>query len=146
MWESTGKMAGRLAEEIAVPGVEVKLYNLRKSDHSQIVRDVLDAGVLLLGSPTLNTDMFWTMGGFLTYLRGLKPKNKKVGIFGSYGWAEGASRRIAGEVEAMGLELIGPPFEVQYVPSQEELSKLEDYAKVVIQAVHNNKRSRGPES
>ncbi len=134
MWESTGKMAGRLAEEIAVPGVEVKLYNLRKGDHSQIVRDVLDARVLLLGSPTLNNDMFWTMGGFLAYLRGLKPKNKKAGIFGSYGWAEGASRRIAGEVEAMGLELIGPPFEVQYVPSQEELSKLADYAKVVVQA------------
>ncbi|MDD5138084.1 MAG: FprA family A-type flavoprotein [Candidatus Omnitrophica bacterium] len=132
MWESTDKLARRLAEEIAVPGVEVKIYNIRKSDNSQIVRDVLDARVLLLGSPTLNGDMFWTMGGFLAYLRGLKPKNKKVGIFGSYGWAEGASRAIRREVETMGLELIDPPFEVQYVPSEEELSKLADYAKVVI--------------
>jgi flavorubredoxin len=135
MWESTDKLARRLAEEIAVPGVEVKIYNIRKSDNSQIIRDVLDARVLLLGSPTLNADMFWTMGGFLTYLRGLKPKDKKVGIFGSYGWAEGASRAIRREVEAMGLELIDPPFVVQYVPSEEELSKLADYAKVVIQAV-----------
>ena len=135
MWESTDKLARRLAEDIAVPGVEVKIYNIRKSDNSQIIRDVLDARVLLLGSPTLNADMFWTMGGFLTYLRGLKPKDKKVGIFGSYGWAEGASRAIRREVEAMGLELIDPPFVVQYVPSEEELSKLADYAKVVIQAV-----------
>jgi flavorubredoxin len=106
MWESTDRLARRLVEAIASADLEVKLYHLRKSDNSQIVRDILDARVLLLGSPTLNTDMFPTMGGFLTYLRGLKPRNKKVGIFGSYGWAEGASRAIRREVEAMGLEMI----------------------------------------
>ncbi len=134
MWESTEKLARRLAEYIVAEGVEVKIYNIRKSDGSQIVRDILDARVFLVGSPTLNADMFWTVGGFLTYLRGLKPKNKKAGIFGSYGWAGGASKAIRKELEAMGLEIIEPPFEAQYVPNEEELSKLEDYAKVVIQA------------
>ncbi|MDD5020042.1 MAG: FprA family A-type flavoprotein [Candidatus Omnitrophica bacterium] len=134
MWESTDKLARRLVECLASPGLEVKLYHLRKSDNSQIVRDILDARVLLFGSPTLNSDMFWTMGGFLTYLRGLKPKNKKVGIFGSYGWAEGASRAIRRDIEAMDLEMIEPPFEVQYIPSEEELSRLADYAKVITRA------------
>ena len=96
------------------------------------MRDILDARVLLVGSPTLNADVFWTVGGFLTYLRGLKPKNKKVGIFGSYGWAEGASKVIRKEAEAMGLEMIEPPFEVQYVPNEEELSKLKDYARIFV--------------
>jgi anaerobic nitric oxide reductase flavorubredoxin len=134
MWESTDTLARRLAELIVCAGIEVKLYNIRKSDGSQIVRDILDAKVLLVGSPTLNADMFWTVGGFLTYLRGLKPKNKKVGIFGSYGWAEAASKAIKKEVEAIGLETIEPPFEVQYVPNEEELSKLKDYAKLIAQA------------
>lgn len=135
MWESTEKLARRLTELIAADGLEVKSYSIRKSDGGAIVRDILDAKVLLVGSPTLNADMFWTIGGFLTYLRGLKPKNKKVGIFGSYGWAGGASKAIRKEVEAMGLEVLEPPFEVQYVPHEEELSRLKDYAKVVIQAV-----------
>lgn len=134
MWDSTDKLARKLTEYIAAEGVEVKLYNIRKSDGSAIVRDILDAKVLLVGSPTLNADMFWTVGGFLTYLRGLRPKNKKIGIFGSYGWAEGASRAIRREAETMGLEVIEPPFEAQYVPTEEELSKLKDYAKVVVQA------------
>jgi flavorubredoxin len=134
MWESTEKLARRLTELIAAEGLEVKCYRIRKSDGSAIVRDILDAKVVLVGSPTLNADMFWTVGGFLTYLRGLKPKNKKVGIFGSYGWAGGASKAIQKEVEAMGLEVLGPPFEVQYVPHEEELSRLKDYARVVVQA------------
>ncbi|HAJ57761.1 MAG TPA: MBL fold metallo-hydrolase [Candidatus Omnitrophica bacterium] len=135
MWDSTEKLARKLTELISAEDIEVKTYNVRKSDGSQIVRDILDARVFLVGSPTLNADMFWTVGGFLTYLRGLKPKNKKAGIFGSYGWAEGASKAIRRDIEAMGIEMIEPPFEVQYVPNEEELSKLKEYAKVVVQAV-----------
>jgi anaerobic nitric oxide reductase flavorubredoxin len=135
MWESTDRMARRLTELIAAQGIEVCLHHARKSDGSQIVRDILDSAVFLVGSPTLNGDMFWTVGGFLTYLRGLKPKNKRVGIFGSYGWAGGASKAIQREIEAMGLELIGPPQEVVYVPDETDLKKLEDYAGVVVRAV-----------
>ena len=134
MWESTDLLARRLSELIAAQNIEVKLYNIRKSDGSQIIRDILDAKVFLVGSPTLNSDMFWTVGGFLTYLRGLKPKNKKVGIFGSYGWSESASKAIRKEIETMGLEIIEPPFEVNFVPHKEELSKLKDYAKVIARA------------
>ncbi|HQP91432.1 MAG TPA: FprA family A-type flavoprotein [Candidatus Omnitrophota bacterium] len=132
MWNSTDILARRLSQFISEEGVEVKLYNIRKSDVSELVRDILDASVILIGSPTLNADMFWTVGGFLTYLRGLKPKNKKVGIFGSFGWAEAASKAIKKEFETMGLEIIEPPFEVQYVPTEEELSKLKEYAKVIV--------------
>ena len=138
MWHSTEKLARRLVELLAGQDIEVKIYSIRKSDMSQVMRDILDAKVLLIGSPTLNADMFWTLGGFLTYLRGLKPQKKRVGIFGSYGWAGGGSRAIRREVEAMGLEVIEPAFEVQYVPQEEELRKLEEYAKVVVRAAQQN--------
>jgi flavorubredoxin len=133
MWESTEKLARRLEELIAASGVEARLYHIRKSDGSQIVRDILDSRVILVGSPTLNADMFWSVGGFLTYLRGLKPKNKSAGIFGSYGWAGGSSQAIRREVGAMGLKLIDPPFEVAYVPTEDEMKKLEAYADIVVQ-------------
>ena len=69
----------------------------------------------------------------MTYLRGLKPKNKKVGIFGSYGWAGGAAKAIRREIETMGLALIEPPFEVVYVPTDDEMKKLEEYAALIVQ-------------
>jgi len=128
MWHSTEKLAHSLTEYLTGKGLDVKLHKLRTSDGSQIVRDVLDSKVFLVGSPTLNADMFWTVGGFLTYLRGLKPKNKKVGIFGSYGWSEGASKMIRRDIEAMGLDLIEEPFEVQFVPTLDEMKRLEEYA------------------
>ncbi len=135
MWESTEKMARRLAEVIASQGIETKLHHIRRSVNSVIVRDILDSSVFLIGSPTLNADMFWSVGGFLTYLRGLKPKAKKVGVFGSFGWAGGASKAIEHEIEGMGLELIRPAFEVEYVPNEEEMKKLEEYAEVVVKEV-----------
>lgn len=134
MWGSTEKIARQLEEDMRARGMEVCLYSIRKSPVSQIIRDVLDARVLLFGSPTLNADMFWSMGGFLTYLRGLKPVNKKAGIFGSYGWSEAASRAIRKEAQGMGLEVIEPAFVVPYIPSEEELSALANYAKVVVEA------------
>ncbi len=134
MWESTEKLARRLTETISASGVEVKLYRVHRSDGSQIIRDILDARVVLVGSPTFNADMFWTLGGFLTYLRGLKPKNKKVGIFGSYGWSEAASKAIRKEIETMGLEVLEPPFEVQYAPTPEEFDRLDAFAASVVAA------------
>ncbi len=44
----------------------------------------------LLGTPTLNNIMYPTVAEFLTHLRGLRPKDRIVGAFGSYGWGGGA--------------------------------------------------------
>ena len=46
----------------------------------------------------------------LTHLRGLRPKHRLCGAFGSYGWAGGAVKEAYGEFERMGLEAveIGP--------------------------------------
>ena len=66
-----------------------------------------------------------------------KPQNKKVGIFGSFGWAGGASEAIRKEIVGMGLEVLEPPFEVQYVPHEEDLSRLDEYAKIIIQAARS---------
>lgn len=139
MWQSTDKIARRLTELITSAGVEVKLFHLRKDDGSQIVRDILDAKVLLIGSPTLNADMFWTVGGFLTYLRGLKPKNKKVGIFGSHGWAGGAVQAIRKECDAMGLSMVAEPLEIQFVPHAQDDKMIEAFADSVVEAVRENR-------
>jgi flavorubredoxin len=90
---------------------------------SDIVTEVLDAGLLLLGSPTLNNQMFPTMGAFLTYLKGLQPKNKAAAAFGSYGWSGQAVRLINQELEAMKLKVVHEGFQCQYIPTSEDLAK-----------------------
>lgn len=134
MWEATEMLARRLAELISAAGVDVKIYRITKSSATQILRDILDAAVVVIGSPTLNAGIYWSVAGFLAYLKGLRPAGKKAAVFGSYGWSEAASSAVESELRAGGFEIIAPAFEVQFVPAGEELSKLQDYAKVIIQA------------
>jgi flavorubredoxin len=76
MWGSTDKMARAIAEGAASQGVDVKLLKLRASDLTEAMTEILDAKAVVVGSPTLNSQMFPTLGQFLTYATGLRPKDK----------------------------------------------------------------------
>ncbi len=121
MWGSTEKMAKAITEGIAHEGVEARLYNLTVSDRSEIIRHVLDARAILVGSPTLNNGMFPTVAAFLTYLKGLKPRKKIGAVFGSYGWGGGTTQASAQEMEAARIEIVEPELKVAYIPDRDEL-------------------------
>jgi len=42
-------------------------------DWRLLFKDMLEAPVFAPGSPTMHNSIFFTLGGFLTYLRGLHP-------------------------------------------------------------------------
>lgn len=121
MWKSTKKMAASVVEAFYDLGIEGKVRNLRACHRSDIMTDVMKAGAVVMGSPTINNNMFPTVADFLTYMKGLKPKNKIGGVFGSYGWSGEAPKQIYQELEAAGFELPVEPLRVQYVPEQDSL-------------------------
>ena len=61
MWGSTDKMARAIADGITSGGVEVKLLKLRATDNTDVVTEILDAKAVVVGSPTLNNQMFPTV-------------------------------------------------------------------------------------
>jgi anaerobic nitric oxide reductase flavorubredoxin len=123
MWGSTDKMARAIAEGAASQAVDVKLLKLRASDLSEVMTEILDAKAVIVGSPTLNNGMFPTIGSFLTYATGLKPKGKLWGFFGSYGWGGGAVKGMTAMARKAGFEVHEPSVEVKYVPEREDLKK-----------------------
>jgi anaerobic nitric oxide reductase flavorubredoxin len=123
MWGSTDKMARAIAEGAASQGVDVKLLKLRASDLTEAMTEILDAKAVVVGSPTLNNGMFPTLGSFLTYATGLKPKGKLWCFFGSYGWGGGAVRGMAEMARKAGFEVHEPSIEVKYIPEREDLKK-----------------------
>jgi len=131
MWGSTEKMAQALAEGIASEGVEVKLYNLTKSDKSDIMKEVLDTRAILVGSPTLNNGIFPTVAGFLCYFKGLKPKGKLGAAFGSHGWAGGAVKAIEQELGQAGVEVLDSDLAFKFVPDKDEIKKCIDFGKMI---------------
>ena len=121
MWHSTEKMANAIAESLINEGVYAKPMHLRSCHRSDIITEVLDAGAVIVGSPTLNNGIFPTLGDFLTYMKGLKPKNKVAAAFGSYGWSGEAVKLIKKEFEAMNFKIVEPGLRVQYVPDAEAI-------------------------
>jgi len=105
MWGSTEIMAREIARGLSARGVENKVLHLRRSENSDIVAAMLTARALVFGAPTLNNLMYPTMARFLEYLKGLKPKNRVAGAFGSYGWGGGAVKEMARTLEEMKLDV-----------------------------------------
>jgi flavorubredoxin len=135
MWDSTKAMAETIAKGIASQGVAVKPIHIRSSHRSDIMTEVLDARAVIVGSPTLNNQMFPTVADFLTYMKGLKPINKIGGSFGSYGWSGEAAKLVQKELEAMKFDIIEPGLRIQYRPDKESLDACFEYGKKVGEAV-----------
>jgi flavorubredoxin len=84
--------------------------------------EVLDAAAVVVGSPTLNNQLFPTVSDFLMYMKGLKPINKIGAAFGSYGWSGEAVKMINSALEDMKFDIIDPGVRLQYVPDKEGLN------------------------
>ncbi len=121
MWGSTESMAKAISQGMSQAGLENKLLHVRKNHYSDIVKEILTAKVLVIGSPTLNEGIFPSVAQLLSYLKGLHPLKKKGVAFGSYGWGGEAIKALESEMKAMGIAMLEPGLGVIYVPKEEDL-------------------------
>lgn len=135
MWHSTEIMAEAIASGINSAGVEVRPMHLRKCHRSDVMTEVVDSRAVIVGSPTLNNGLFPTVSDLLTYMKGLKPKNKIGAAFGSYGWSGESVKLINKELEAMKFEIIDPGLKIQYVPDKEGLEMCFQFGKKIGTAI-----------
>jgi len=121
MWGSTDRMAKAIAQGMSQAGLENKLLHVRRNHYSDIVKEILTAKILVIGSPTINEGIFPSVAQLLSYLKGLHPLKKKGVAFGSYGWGGEAIKAMEGEMKAMGITILEPGLGVIYVPGEEDL-------------------------
>lgn len=131
MWKSTELMARAIAEGLVETGATVKLAGMHGSTRSDVATELLEAGAFLVGSPTINNNMFPTVADLLCYIRGLKPKNLVGQAFGSYGWSGEGVKQVREELARMGVELVGEPVAVNYVPNQSALQACRELGRAV---------------
>jgi flavorubredoxin len=121
MWGSTELMARAVGEGLAAGGARARLMPLKSCHRSDVATELLDAGALVVGTPTLNAKMYPTLGDALTYLAGLRPKGLVGGAFGSAGWSKSGTTQLQKILEEMQVELVAPPVSVTYAPKAEDL-------------------------
>ena len=138
MWHSTQKMAESIVDGLAQEGIEARPMHLRANHRSDIITEILDAGAVVVGSPTLNNGLFPTVSDFLTYMKGLKPKKKIAAAFGSYGWSGEAVKLINKELEEMKFDLIDPGLKIQFVPDSDGLEAAFQLGRKIGQALHKS--------
>ena len=135
MWHSTQAMAEAIVDALAQERVDARSMHLRTIHRSDVMTEVLDAGAILVGSPTLNNGLFPTVADFLCYMKGLKPLNKIAAAFGSYGWSGEAVKLINQDLEAMKFRIVDPGLNIQYVPDKKGLEACHALGKKVAQAI-----------
>lgn len=135
MWHSTEMMAREICDSFIAEGISAKLIDVKASHISDIMTDLCDARYVAVGSPTLNSNMLPTVASFLTYMRGLSPKNdQRIGLaFGSYGWAPLGPKQVYKELEKAKFNLPVPVVTQQWIPSEENLAELQATVKKIIE-------------
>jgi flavorubredoxin len=135
MWHSTETMAETIVASLAEEGVNARPMSLRACHRSDIITEVIDAGAIAVGSPTLNNGLFPTVSDFLTYMKGLKPQNKVAAAFGSYGWSGEAVKLINSEFEQMKFDIIDPGVRINYVPDEQDMEACYELGKKIARAL-----------
>ncbi len=135
MWGSTEKIAYALYEGLEETGIKVTIRNLKNTHISDIITDILSSKFILLGSPTMNNTMLPTMGGFLTYLKGLKPRNRIGFVFGSYGWSGQAVGEIEKILKELSWDLPIKSLNINYVPNENDLKNTKKIGEILVKNI-----------
>jgi flavorubredoxin len=135
MWHSTEMMAEAIVAGLEDEGIPAMPMHLRRCHRSDVMTAVFDARAIIVGSPTLNNGLFPTLGDFLSYFKGLKPKNKLAAVFGSFGWSGEATKLIRDELAGLDLELVAEPLKIQYVPDQKGMQTCFEFGRTIARAM-----------
>ena len=135
MWHSTEAMASAVAEGLIEAGLPTEVISLHSCDRSEAITRIMASGVLAIGTPTINNNMYPSLGDILVYMRGLKPKIAIGGAFGSFGWSGEGSKQIAEALTQMNIEQPLPPMAVKYVPDNAALEECRKWGKSLAEAL-----------
>ena len=124
-------MARAISEALAQVGVKVKLLSMNETHRSEVVYEVLDAGALIVGSPTLNNNILPQMADVMTYLKGLKPVNLVGAAFGSFGWSGESVKHLEAVLKEMKVDIVAESIAVRNVPGNDVLEKCHELGKTV---------------
>jgi len=139
IWDSTRKIALALQAGLEEAGVPVTVRFLQTSHISEVMDDVLETKAILIGTPTLNNGMMPTVSALLTYMKGLRPKNRLGFAFGSYGWGGQGAKEVAAILKEMGMEIPIETVNLPYLPDPDELASAKETGKKLGELIANLK-------
>ncbi len=133
MYGNTERMAEIIATAASEAGIRnIVVYNVSKTHHSYILRDIFRYRALIVGAPTYNTSLYHEMDVLLSEVAHKDMKNRLIGWFGSFGWAGKAVAKIQEWNDtALHFEPVGEPVEMKQAINAETRAKCEALGKAM---------------
>ena len=140
MYGNTERAAEVIARAASEAGVKnIVMYNVSKTHHSYIIRDVFRYNALVVGAPTYNTGLYHEMDVLLAELSNKDIKNHLIGWFGSYGWASKATAKIQQwNHTRLHFEPVGEPVDICQSLNDETFAKCEELGRKMAEAILQN--------
>lgn len=115
MYGNTERMAEVIARAASQAGIKnIVLYNVSKTHHSYILRDLFRYSGLIVGAPTYNTGLYHEMDVLLSEIANKDMKHHYLGWFGSFGWASKAVAKIKEwNDNRLHFEAVGEPVDMK---------------------------------
>jgi flavorubredoxin len=108
MHGSTRAMVDHLTAALVAHGIRVELFNLAVTDIGKMAMALVDAGTIIVGTPTVlaGPHPLAAYAAFLT--NALRPKAQFLSIIGSYGWGGKTVEALAGMIPNLKVEVLEP--------------------------------------
>ena len=137
MYGNTERMAEVIARAAAEAGVKnIVMYNVSKTHHSYILRDVFRYRGLIVGAPTYNTGLYHEMDVLLSEIANRDVKGRLLGWFGSFAWAGKAVAKIQQwNEESLHFDVVGEPVEMKQALTPETRQQCEALGRAMAEAL-----------
>jgi anaerobic nitric oxide reductase flavorubredoxin len=138
MWGATDKLASAIVEGITSEGLDVRMFRVPDTDHTEVVKEILTAKGVLFGSSTHNQHMLLNIAKLMHDVKGLKFMKKVGAAFGVQGWAGGSVTDIEGVMKEAGFTVAQPGLATKWQISDEEWQQAVQFGKTFAQNVRGS--------
>jgi flavorubredoxin len=132
MHGSTQVMVDHLATELIARDVRVELFNLAVTDLGKLAIALVDAGSIIVGTPTVLTGPHPLAASAAFLANALRPKAQFLSIVGSYGWGGKTVETLVGMISSLKVEILEPVL-CKGMPDQTAFSALDRLADTIAQ-------------
>ncbi len=136
MWGSTQTLERIISETISTEGVEAIPFNLSVTEISQVLKELVDASAVVIGTPTVLGGPHPIVMYATELISSFGVRGKLAAVFGSFGWGGGAAKRIKTRLEQGGFEIIDV-LEIRGPPKSEHFDKAVAVGKAVAKRVRD---------
>lgn len=134
MYEHTKDLAEYFEGKLKGKGVTVKIYDLCKVHPSYVMTDIIDAKVILFGTPTYEGQIFPLVSNMIEYMKIKQVRPKTVGTFANFSWGSNVIDSLKNRLSEIGMKIVEPQILVRGRITEEDTKKADILIENVVKA------------